>query len=141
MESTQQAYIWGHAGNGRLGLGACERIGAPEKERFFFPIPTPIMTLEPVRLLSCGADHTLAYGASCVWSWGSGAGGKLGLGDEKDRSTPCLISKLKNRSVSMIVASTWHSMALAIHPPMVHTWIYFCKSLYETKTFLFGRYN
>ena len=31
---------------------------------------------------------------------GSGAGGKLGLGDQKDRPNPCLIPRLKGRSVT-----------------------------------------
>ena len=123
--ATSQVYIWGHGSNGRLGVGAWERVGVPEREKSFFPIPTPLNTLESVRLISCGADHTLAYGASGVWSWGCGSGGKLGLGDEKDRSSPCLVPRLKGRSVLAVVAATWHSMALTVHPPLLDGgWVY-----------------
>jgi alpha-tubulin suppressor-like RCC1 family protein len=57
-----QLYSWGHAANGRLGLGAAERVGVPEAERFFFPVPALIATLEPIKMISCGADHTIAMG-------------------------------------------------------------------------------
>ena len=54
-------------------------------------------TLEKILQLSCGADHTLAYGASGVWTWGNGSGGKLGMGDNTDRDEPCLVPKLRGR--------------------------------------------
>ena len=34
----------------------------PEEERFFFPVPALIATLEPIKMISCGADHTIAMG-------------------------------------------------------------------------------
>jgi hypothetical protein len=39
-----------------------ERVGVPENERFYFPVPAVVATLEPVKMISCGADHTLAMG-------------------------------------------------------------------------------
>lgn len=76
-----QVYAWGHAANGRLGIGASERIGVPDNERYFFHVPSILPSLEPINKISCGTDHTLAIGASGVWSWGSNAGGRLGLGE------------------------------------------------------------
>ena len=55
-------YAWGHAANGRLGVGAAERIGVPDAERYFFPVPSVLPSLEPISAISCGADHTLAIG-------------------------------------------------------------------------------
>ena len=125
VDSTNGVYIWGHGGNGRLGIGAWEKVGVPDNQKHFFPVPSYLTTLEPVRFVSCGADHTLAYGASGVWAWGSGSGGKLGLGDEKDRNSPCIVPRLKGRSITSLIASTWHSMALAKHPPFLDGgWIY-----------------
>lgn len=120
-------YTWGHAGNGRLGVGASERLAVPEREKYLFPVPQVIKTLEPVKQISCGADHTVAYGASGVWSWGCGSGGKLGLGDTLDRTDPCLVPRLRGKFVTQVVAATWHSMALVYYPPMfgggwVYTW-------------------
>lgn len=116
---TEQVYMWGHAANGRLGIGETERLGAPEHERNFFPVPTCLRTLEPISMLACGNDYTIARGASGVWSWGCGSGGKLGLGDVQDRLEPVLIPKLRGRMVLQIVASNWHSMAIVQYPPVV----------------------
>ncbi len=118
-------YTWGHTLNGRLGIGSMERIGVPENEKYFAPLPKHIDTLEVVLQISCGADHTLAYGASGVWSWGNGSGGKLGLGDNNDRFDPCLIPGLKGKFVMQIVAGSWHSMALICYPPLLSGgWVY-----------------
>jgi len=119
-------YSWGHAANGRLGIGASERIGAEtEAERFYFPIPSHLATLETIIQISCGADHTLARGQSGVWSWGNGAGGRLGLGDNADRYDPCLVPRIKGKNILSIAAGAWHSMALVTYPPMLNGgWIY-----------------
>lgn len=124
---SNRVYIWGHAANGRLGLGETERLGAPERQRAFFPLPTELKTLEPVRQISCGNDYTMALGASGLWAWGCGSGGKLGLGDVQDRLEPVLVPKLRGRTILSIVASNWHSMALVQYPPIlkggyVFTW-------------------
>lgn len=78
LTKTGRVYTWGHGANGRLGVGEVEREGAPESERFFFPVPTHLEALETIAQISCGADHTLAHGISGVWAWGNGSGGKLG---------------------------------------------------------------
>ena len=78
LTKAGQVYTWGHGGNGRLGIGDTERNGVPEAQRSFFPVPVPLKSLEPIRQISCGADHTIAFGAAGVWSWGNGSGGKLG---------------------------------------------------------------
>ena len=125
IDSTEGIYVWGHGGNGRLGIGAWEKVGVPDSQKHFFPVPIQLTTLEAVCFISCGADHTLAYGTSGVWAWGSGSGGKLGLGDEKDRNSPCVVPRLKGRSITSLIASTWYSMALANHPPFLNGgWIY-----------------
>lgn len=122
-----QVYCWGHGANGRLGTGELERIGVPDKEKSFFPVPQQIKTLETISQVSCGSDYTMALGESGVWSWGNGSGGKLGHGDINDRSEPTLIPKLQSKSVLQIEAGTWHSMAIIQYPPILdggylYTW-------------------
>eukprot|EP00595_Chromulina_sp_UTEXLB2642_P003037 CAMPEP_0196762222 /NCGR_PEP_ID=MMETSP1095-20130614/1624_1 /TAXON_ID=96789 ORGANISM="Chromulina nebulosa, Strain UTEXLB2642" /NCGR_SAMPLE_ID=MMETSP1095 /ASSEMBLY_ACC=CAM_ASM_000446 /LENGTH=363 /DNA_ID=CAMNT_0042112749 /DNA_START=519 /DNA_END=1610 /DNA_ORIENTATION=+ len=118
LTRSGQVYSWGHASNGRLGIGASERLGVSDSEKNYFPIPQLIKVLEPIRQISCGADHCLAYGPSGAWSWGSGSGGKLGFGDTKDRYDPVLIPKLKGKFILEVSASTWFSAALVCYPPM-----------------------
>ena len=120
-----QIYTWGHTQNGRLGVGSSENVGAPESERYFCSLPRRIETLEVIRQVSCGSDHTLAYGASGVWAWGNGAGGKLGLGDNNDRADPCQVPALLGKFVMQICAGHWHSLALICYPPLLGGgWIY-----------------
>jgi alpha-tubulin suppressor-like RCC1 family protein len=64
-----QVYTWGHGSNGRLGIGDTERQGVPEAERAYFPVPLLLKSLEPIRQVSCGADHTLAIGTDTCWSY------------------------------------------------------------------------
>ncbi len=53
-----------------------------------------------------------------MWSWGSNTGGKLGLGDQKDRYDPCLIPRVRGKCVLQVSAGWWHGMALVQYPPM-----------------------
>mmetsp|Transcript_18138 Transcript_18138/g.24888 ORF Transcript_18138/g.24888 Transcript_18138/m.24888 type:complete len:325 (+) Transcript_18138:496-1470(+) len=132
LTKNGQVYTWGHSANGRLGNGKSERFGVPDKEKFLFPIPTHLTTLEQITQISCGSDYTLAVGLSGVWGWGSGSGGKLGMGDTADRAEPCLVNRLKGRLVLQVVAATWHSMALVLHPPMLKGgWLYSWGSGYQ----------
>lgn len=118
-------YTWGHGSNGRLGVGDTERHGVPDAEKAYFPIPTLLKSLEPIKQISCGADHTLAIGSAGVWAWGNGAGGKLGLGDNKDRYEPCIVPALRAKAILQVAAGYWHSMAVVQYPPMLKGgWLY-----------------
>jgi len=47
------------------------------------------------------------------------------MGDMTDRYDPCLVLKLRGKFVLQVSASTWHSMALVAHPPMIGGgWVY-----------------
>lgn len=71
-------YTWGHGANGRLGVGDTERNGVPDNQKAYFPVPVHLRSLEPIKQISCGTDHTLASGNAGAWAWGNGSGGKLG---------------------------------------------------------------
>ena len=73
-----EIYAWGHVADGRLGLGARERVGVPDEEKFFFPGPSLMNSLrdEFVTQISCGSQHVLAVTLTATFSWGSGSGGR-----------------------------------------------------------------
>lgn len=58
-----------------------------------------------VEQVACGERHTcvLAADGRGVFSWGSGAGGRLGLGDERDCDSPTLVEGLRGRDVRLVV--------------------------------------
>jgi len=124
-----KVYVWGHVADGRLGVGAKERIGAPPEERLFFPAPALLGSLaqETVRQVSCGVAHTMCLTETGVFSWGGGSGGRLGHGDTKDRFQPTRIDTFNREIVCQISVGTWHSAAIVLIPPLrdagwVFTW-------------------
>jgi len=116
-------FCWGHGDAGRLGLGGVERLGASPAEKHYFPAPTMVSKLSGivVRQISCGALHTLALGPNNVFAWGHGAGGRLGLGDCRNRLEPTSIPVLENRCVLNISAATWTSGCVVLAPPLIST--------------------
>jgi alpha-tubulin suppressor-like RCC1 family protein len=63
-------------------------------------------------------------GGSGVWAWGSGAGYKLGVGDQKDRYDPVLVPRLKEKTILQVSAAAWHSMVIVLYPPMMGGGVY-----------------
>ena len=47
--------------------------------------------------IACGWDHSLAVtDHGQLYAWGAGTNGKLGHGDENDRSIPTLVTSMSN---------------------------------------------
>ena len=73
-------WCWGAGLFGRLGQGD------DESNR---DTPTQVAQDTDWKSVSSGAFHTCGVRQdSTLWCWGSGLGGRLGLGDESDRNTP-----------------------------------------------------
>jgi len=132
VTNAGKVYSWGHCAAGRLGIGAKDRLGVSTPKKHFFPTPSlvrfPILqTL--IRLIACGVDHVLAVSqVSDFFSWGSGAGGRLGHGDFKDRWQPEKIISLDKSAIIDISAGTWHSACVVATPPLhdagyLYTWV------------------
>ena len=69
-----------------------------------------------VRDISCGLGHALFLAdeskGGCVYSWGNGGNGRLGLGDMVDRTTACVVPGLVSVDVRSVQCGASHSMAL-----------------------------
>ena len=105
---------FGHGANGKLG-----REGDNQA------LPMPVPTKEKVHLLTCGAEHTIFSSFSSVYSFGCGDGGRLGLGDMKDRIERCEIATLRGAHTLSLSAGTWHSSTVIHVSPLVdYGWLY-----------------
>ena len=63
--------------------------------------------------MSAGLAHSLALTANgAVWSWGPGACGKLGHGDEQDQLLPKKIEALAGQRFIAVSAGSSHSLAV-----------------------------
>ncbi|KAH9500992.1 RCC1 and BTB domain-containing protein 1, variant 3 [Dermatophagoides farinae] len=73
--------------------------------------------LENVKLIVCGMSHNFSLTNNGeIYSWGSNDCGQLGLGDNEDRDTPCLVAfsndDLIDIRIKDIVAGRKHSLFL-----------------------------
>jgi alpha-tubulin suppressor-like RCC1 family protein len=98
-----KVYGWGDNASGQIGASSGSDIVLEE----FSPVGLPRFP-SPVINIACGWSHTLALTRDgSLYVWGSGDGGRLGLGDIGSRSSPVL-SPLKN--VSQIIAGASFSL-------------------------------
>jgi alpha-tubulin suppressor-like RCC1 family protein len=119
ITTTGKCFTWGNAADGRLGLKTTKRVGVQKPHNRYFPEPVlvPSLVTERVTGISCGPSHTVCVTTTGVFSWGTGAGYRLGLGDTKDRIDPCRIEEFNGIHVKQVSCGTWHSAVLAIAPP------------------------
>ena len=91
-------YAWGRASNGELGLGKA----VCENPNTVVGCPCPVRGLPPravVSLVSAGVTHTACLTATGhVFSWGSGASGRLGHGDTLAQLCPRRVASLAGRA-------------------------------------------
>lgn len=70
----------------------------------------------------CEGSHYMALNAEDhVFSWGSGTGGKLGLGDSQTRETPTRIHALSDKIISNIFVGATYSAAIT-NGGELYTW-------------------
>jgi len=63
--------------------------------------------------VTAGAYHSLAIIADgSVWSWGNGAFGQLGHGDEQNQLLPKKVEGLAGQRVVAVAAGAFHSLTL-----------------------------
>ena len=115
LSNKGDVHSFGHIANGRLGLGCFD-----DKDLIDFSVPHIIHFPfnQKIRLVACGAEHSIAVGQSHIYSWGSGDGGRLGHGDYGDRWQPTEITALSGETIVDISCGTWHSACIVSVPPM-----------------------
>lgn len=102
-----ECFTWGSGDFGKLGHGELNDETTPRL--------VAALDGKKVIQVACGFSHTLALisGSLDVYAWGSGHGGKLGLGDEQNRSEPTLIQAMKRRGTSSLACGALFSLALS----------------------------
>jgi len=98
------AWSWGSGGFGMLGHG--------DEQDQLLPKKTEALAGRRVVAVSAG-NHRLALTSDgAVWSWGNGAFGELGHGDEQDQLLPKKVEALAGQRVVAVSAGREHSLAL-----------------------------
>ena len=95
---------WGASAHGRLGLGdsTVGRVAVRGLGLGAFSRPQRCIRFDgfQVQQIACGSVHNVAitYGG-VAWTWGDGAGGRLGTGTTSQVHTPMLIPAFKGKRV------------------------------------------
>jgi RCC1 and BTB domain-containing protein len=67
-----------------------------------------------VKMAACGYFHTLVLAeAGRVWAFGRGQDGRLGTGDEDDRTVPTEVEGLRGVTITFVAAGSRHSVAVS----------------------------
>lgn len=102
-----QIYTWGFNMHGQLGTNSTSTQYMPTSP--LDPLPGG-----PLIDIACGDHFTLALTqAGDVYSWGHGAGGRLGHGEEESASAPRLVNALRGARVAALVTGWRHALAIA----------------------------
>ena len=98
-------WSWGYGFFGMLGHG--------DEQQQLLPKKVEALAGQRVVAVSAGAHHSLAITANgAVWSWGSGAYGKLGHGDHQRQLLPKKIEAFAGQRVVAVSAGAHHSFAI-----------------------------
>lgn len=90
-------------------------------------VPRLLSISEKIRLITCGAEHTLCSSGNRTFAFGVNDGGRLGLGDKERKHEICEIESLRGVEILDLSAGTWHSACIGSIPPLnncgyVFTW-------------------
>ena len=99
-------FTWGHGANGRLGRAKGEDQLVPGR------VPSSNVQSGVVEI-ACGEHHTaLRKADGRVFTWGRGAFGRLGHGDEADVNTPREVEALSGLEASQIACGVYHTLVV-----------------------------
>lgn len=105
LSADGDVYSWGRGALGQLGHGTSDSELKPRL--------IAALKRSPVRAITAGNKRALALARDgSVFSWGDGAGGQLGHGDETHLQTPQAIRSLEALDVVQVVAGASHSFAV-----------------------------
>ena len=95
LGSDGELWMSGKGANGQLGTGGREAMPTPTR------VPKWRLVCARVKMAACGESHTLVLTeVGRVWAFGCGVFGRLGTGDEDDRTTPTAVSGLRGVTIA-----------------------------------------
>ena len=108
LDSDGELWMCGRGNAGQLGTGGRQDMVTPTR------VPKLRLGGARVKMAACGYSHTLVLAeAGRVWAFGCGQAGRLGTGDEDDRTTPTEVEGLRGVTISFVAAGSYHSVAVS----------------------------
>ncbi|KAF5739251.1 hypothetical protein HS088_TW12G00453 [Tripterygium wilfordii] len=134
LTASGQVYTMGSAAHGQLGNPTADGM-----------VPTHVkgkMAECCVEIIACGSHHVAVLTSkSEVYTWGKGANGQLGHGDNGDRNIPTLVGTLKDKQVKSIACGSNFTAIICIHKWVSHADNSLCSSCHNPFGFRRKRHN
>lgn len=105
LSDAYEVYTWGDQENGVAGHG--------ETEGHQY-LPRKVAALagkETIQVAACGFHTSALTSSGRVYTWGEGKFGRLGHGDERNKSVPTMIEALSHVKVTQVACGGFHSAA------------------------------
>lgn len=104
-----ELFTWGCGNYGALGFGSREDIWEPRHLELFMEDGEPFQ----ITGVACGKQHSLCLTRKKnVFAWGTGQGGRLGLGSEDDQLVPAEVHGILKGKPQYISAGESHSACI-----------------------------
>ncbi|WOL05971.1 hypothetical protein Cni_G14702 [Canna indica] len=99
-----------------MGSSVHGQLGNPQAEDVSITRVEGLLRNEFVKEISAGSFHvTVLTTKGKVYTWGRGGNGQLGLGDNKDRTTPTVVESLEDRHVESIACGSDFTVVTCLH--------------------------
>ncbi|CAN6208179.1 unnamed protein product [Urochloa humidicola] len=99
-----------------MGSNAFGQLGNPKTDGKLPTLVGGIISGSFIEEIACGSHHiAVLTSKSEVYTWGKGANGRLGHGDNVDRNTPTLVEALKDKQVKIVVCGADFTAAACLH--------------------------
>ncbi len=97
-------YTWGKGQYGRLGHG--------DDKNQLSPKVVETLSSKTPKEVACGSDWTTVITANGVYSFGSGANGRLGIGNDHAQTLPTLVEGLNGLKIAQLTCGHHHTLVL-----------------------------
>ncbi|WOK96844.1 hypothetical protein Cni_G05552 [Canna indica] len=99
-----------------MGSSVYGQLGNPEANGKFPSRVQGKISNSFVEEISCGSYHVAVLTSKTeVYTWGKGANGRLGHGDNDDRNTPTLVEALRDKQVKSVVCGASFTAVICLH--------------------------
>ncbi|XVF09098.1 hypothetical protein REPUB_Repub07fG0061900 [Reevesia pubescens] len=107
LTDTGKVYSMGCVGHGHLGSTGSSKLPTCVKGN---------IKNSRIEEIACGSYHIAVRSSDAkIYTWGKGANGQLGHGDNADRNIPTLVEALKNKQVKRVVCGSNFTAAICLH--------------------------